>query len=64
MARRKEAPIKVVVTYSDGYQQRFTSACLEQLRRRRERQMAGTAEAGPEEEKGGRNADAELRRPG
>lgn len=58
MAMRKEAPIKVVVTYSDGYQQRFTEACLEQLRRRRETQLMGAAEAGPEKEKGGQNADA------
>ena len=56
--RRKEAPIKVVVTYSDGYQQRFTEACLEQLRRRRETPMTGTAEAGLEEGKGGKNAHA------
>lgn len=54
--RRKEAPIRVVVTYSDGYQRRFTAACLEQLRRRREMQIMGAAEAGPVEEKGGKNA--------
>lgn len=58
MAMRKEAPIKVVVTYSDGYQQRFTAACLEQLRMRRERQMAGAAEAGPEKKRGGKNVHA------
>lgn len=58
MAMRKEAPIKVVVTYSDGYQQRFTAACLEQLRRRREMQVMGAAEAGPEEKKGGKNGNA------
>lgn len=30
----KKQEVKVKVVFTDGYQQRYTAACLEQLRRR------------------------------
>lgn len=34
--KKAEEDIKVVVTFSEGYQTRFTEACLEQLKKREE----------------------------
>lgn len=31
----KPTNIKVVVTFTEGYQKRFTEACMEQLRKRK-----------------------------
>ncbi len=33
----KDQEIKVEVTYTDGYEKRFTEACLRQLKKRQER---------------------------
>lgn len=34
MKEKREREIKVKVTYTDGYRQRFTKACLDTLRKR------------------------------
>lgn len=46
MARINPEDIKVMVTYTEGYRERYTAACLKILERRRkqqemERQMGG-----------------------
>lgn len=34
--KRKETEINVVVTFTEGYRQRFTQACLDQLAKRKQ----------------------------
>lgn len=34
MAAKKPIEVKVKVEYTEGYQERYTKACLEQLKRR------------------------------
>lgn len=35
----KTKDIKVKVTYTEGYEKRFTKSCLEQLKKREEQQL-------------------------
>lgn len=40
MGKRKEIDVKLKVTFTEGYQQRFTAACLKQLALREAKQKA------------------------
>lgn len=37
---KKKEEIKIEVRYTEGYEKRFTEACLKQLRKRREKERA------------------------
>lgn len=45
MGKRKEIDVKLKVTFTEGYQQRFTAACLKQLALREAKQKAASTGA-------------------